>query len=145
MSPASSSLDATSKRLLAALALAILISVVILARSFINVFSPSEQISPQTQQSARDPAKTVSSVTEPQWISPQQSHNHAEQPADKESPFKDSVFGTPKNDAAVRKEMVHMQAENLRAMVKQNKLPKAYGDLTTERIDEMEKNGIIIE
>lgn len=145
MSPASSSLDATSKRLLAALALALVISVVILTRSFINVLSPPEQTSPQTQQSVQAPTKTVSSVAEPQWISPQQSRSSAEQPADKESPFKDGDFGAPKNDAAVRKEMVHMQAENLRAMVKQNKLPEAFGHLTTEQIDEMEKNGIIIE
>jgi hypothetical protein len=41
--------------------------------------------------------------------------------------------------------MVHHQAEDLRSMVKQNKLPAGYGHLTLEQIDEMEKNGIVIE
>jgi hypothetical protein len=145
MSPASSSLDATSKRLLAALALAVLISVVILTRSFINALSPPEDKSIETRQSAPDPAKKVTAAAQPEWITPQQSHPGDGQRADMGSPFKNSDFPTPKNDAAARQEMVHRQAENLRAMVRQNKLPKSFGHLTTEQIDEMEKNGIIIE
>jgi hypothetical protein len=41
--------------------------------------------------------------------------------------------------------MVHHQAEDLRSMVKQNKLPEALGHITLEEIDEMEKNGVVIE
>lgn len=145
MSPASSSLDATSKRLLAALALAILISVVILTRSFFNALSPSEDKSIETQQSTPNPAKKVTAVAQPEWTTSQPSHPGDGQGADRGSPFKNSDFPTPKNDAAVRKEMVHNHAEDLRAMVKQNKLPKSFGHLTMEQIDEMEKNGIVIE
>ena len=145
MSQASSSLDTMSKGLLAALALAILVSIVILTRSFISVLSPSEQTTVQTQQSAQEPARTVSSGTESEWISSQQSRSSAEQSADQVSRFKHDGLSNPRNDAAAREAMVHMQAENLRNLARQNKLPEAYGNLTPKRIDEMEKNGIIIE
>jgi hypothetical protein len=145
MGAPSSSLDTTSKCWLAALALAILISTVILTRSFINAFSPPEDKSIETQQSAQDSTKKVTVAAQPEWITLQQSHPGDRQRADMGSPFNDSDFPKPKNDAAVRKEMVHKQAEQLRAMVKQNKLPEVYGHLTMEQIDEMEKKGIMIE
>lgn len=48
-------------------------------------------------------------------------------------------------DAATNKAFVHQQAETFRAMVIKNKVPGGLGDLTLEKIDEMEKNGIIVE
>ena len=66
--------------------------------------------------------------------------------------FSRSVFSSDNKDRTVRKkddaaikEVVHHQAEYLRSLVKQNKLPDAYGHLTLEQIDEMEKNSILIE
>ena len=145
MGAPASSLDATSKCWLAALALAILISTVILTRSFINAFSPSEDKSTEAQQSAQDSTKEVTVTTQPEWTTLQQSQPGDRQRVDMGSPFKDSDSPKPKNNATVRKEMVHKQAEQLRAMVKQNKLPDVYGHLTIEQIDQMEKKGIMIE
>ena len=140
---AAPSIDATSKRWLTVLALAIVASVAILAYSFLKALSPLEEKSVKTQQPATDQAQEVPTGDQEAWNHPQQFQAVQEQP---------TVTSFPPSDAEVRKKkeaarvaMVHHQAEDLRSMVKQNKLPAGYGHLTLEQIDEMEKNGIVIE
>jgi hypothetical protein len=55
------------------------------------------------------------------------------------------VAGMRKDDPAVGQSMDHVQMENLRRMVRENKLPKAFGRLTLDQIDEMEKDGTLIQ
>ena len=45
----------------------------------------------------------------------------------------------------VSQSMVHVQMENLRRMVRDDKLPQAFGRLTLEQIDKMEKEGALIQ
>lgn len=140
---AAPSIDATSKRWLTLLALAIVASVAILTRSFLKALSPLDEKSVKTQQPATDEAREVRTDSPEAWNHPQQFQAVQEQP---------TVTSFPSSDAEVRKKkeaaraaMAHHQAEDLRSMVKQNKLPEAFGQLTLEQIDEMEKNGIVIE
>ncbi len=144
MSPALS-LDTTSKRWLTVLAVAVVISIIMLTRSFISAFSRPEAMNPETQKTAAAPAVTASTTAEPEWNLLSQSPGSTVQHIHPDSSSETSDFGRPKRDAAIRKEQVHKQAQDLRSMVKQNKLPKSFGHLTTEQIDEMEKKGIIIE
>lgn len=140
---AAPSLDASSKRWLTVLALAIVASVAILAYSFLKTPSPLEEKIVETQQPATDQAQKVRTGDQGTWNHPQQFRAVQEQP---------TVTSFPPSDAEVRKKkeatrvaMVHNQAEQLRALVKQDKLPEAFGHLTLEQIDEMEKQGIVIE
>ena len=145
MSTPSSSIDATSKRWLTVLAVAILASVVILTRSFLNVLSPPQEKSAEAQQPASDQMKQVHVNDQEAWSRPQHFQAVQEQPAATSFPSTASDAGMRKKNEAAAKEMVHKQAEQLRAMVRQNKLPDAYGHLTLEQIDEMEKEGVTIQ
>lgn len=145
MTTGSHSLDPVSKRWLTVLAIAMLISIIVLARSFINAFSPPQSVKTDLQSSAQTPSAASTTPATSQWNGPSPFSSSDQQPIHIQSSFKRTESATPQNDAAARKEMVRVQAENLRTMVKQNKLPKSFGNLTLEKIDEMEKNGIIIE
>lgn len=139
MSAPVSSIDATSKRWLAALALAILASVVILTRSFINALSPPPEKIVAAQPPALNETKAVRTSGQEGWGRPQE--------LQRTSPFPsaNSDATVRKKDEAIHKELVHKQAETLRSMIKQDKLPDAYGHLTLEEVDEMEKNGETIQ
>lgn len=142
---ATPSIDATSKRWLTVLALAIVASVAILAHSFLKALSPLDEKSVKTQQPATDEAKEVRTDSPEAWNHSQQFQTVQEQPATTSFPSRDSGTEARKKSEAARQAMVHHQAEYLRSMVKQNTLPGGYGHLTLEQIDEMEKNGIVIE
>jgi hypothetical protein len=45
----------------------------------------------------------------------------------------------------VRQKVVHEQAEYLRNLISQGKLPDTTGNLTKEQVDEMERKGITLE
>jgi type IV secretory pathway VirB10-like protein len=140
---AAPSIDASSKRWLTVLALAIVASVGILAYSFLKAVAPLEKKSMETQQPATDHAQEVRTGDQEALNHPQPFQAAQEQPT--VTSFPPSVAEMRKTKEAARMAMVHRQAEDLRSMVKQNKLPAGYGHLTLEQIDEMEKNGIVIE
>ena len=145
MSTAFGSRDTASKGWLAALALALLISIVIVVRSFVSAFSTPDQVNLPAQQAAQVPSSsmvTVDTSAEPEWSTPSPASTTVPKHI---PPVKREEFTSPKQAAAIRQAMVHQQAQNLRAMVKQNRLPRSFGHLTLEQIDEMEKNGIVIE
>ncbi len=146
MSTTVSSVDATSKRWLVALAVAFLAAVAVLIYSFISAFSAPEKSDAKTQPAVTDKPGEVRIVHQPEWSRPQAFHAVEEPPATTSPlPSADSDATKPKQDEAAREQMVHQQAEYLRSLVKQNKLPKAYGHLTVEKVDEMEKKGIVIQ
>jgi hypothetical protein len=141
-----SSMDTMSKRWLTALGLAVLVSIAILTRSFIDVLSPPQEKSDTAQQPLRGDAGESSTKSESTWSIPPEARafDNRQNPP--------SVFPTDKRDKTVRKKddaaikaAVHQQAESLRALVKQHRLPHAYGSLTLKQIDEMEKNNILNE
>jgi hypothetical protein len=146
MSAVSSSIDATTKRWLVVLAAAILASIAILTHSFIRVLAPPPEESVTTQPPVADAAREVRTSRQEEWSRPQQFRAFEEQPATANHfSSNNSDPAQRKKDKAARQEMAHIQAENLRSMAKQNNLPKAFGHLTVEQINEMEKKGIIIE
>ena len=137
------SFDTASKCWLAVLATAFLASVAILAHSFIKASSPPAESSATVQQPASEGTKEVRTPNKPDWSFP------APRPVVKgqritagTDPFRspDSDTAKRQKDAAA-KQLVHRQAEALRTMVKQDKLPEGLGNLTLEQIDEMEKKG----
>ncbi|HUI08171.1 MAG TPA: hypothetical protein VL486_14315 [Verrucomicrobiae bacterium] len=139
-------MDAASKRWLVALAIVLVIAVVALTRSFINAFSPAAQNNVAGQPGATHGQGEVRTISQPEWIHPQEFRAVEEQHAATGPLMSDSREATTsKQNETVREEMVHKQAECLRTLVNQNKLPAAYGHLTLDRIDEMEKKGIVIE
>ena len=146
MSTTGKTMDAASKRWLAALAIAFLAAVAVLTHSFINVLSPPERSDAKTRQVVTDRPEEAHALHQLEWSRPQEFHAVEAQHATT-SPFasNDSDAAKRKKDEAVREEMVHQQAESLRSLVKQNKLPEGYGHLTVEQIDEMEKKGIVIQ
>jgi hypothetical protein len=141
-----SSIDATSKRWLAVLALVFLGSAAFLAHSFIKALSLPGEDGATTQQSASVSTGESTTRSEPAWILPPEARVVDDRQTlasvvssdNKEKPVR-------KRDDAAAKEAARSQAEYLRTLVKQNKLPDVYGHLTVEQIDEMEKKNILIE
>lgn len=66
------------------------------------------------------------------------------QAARQDSPF-DRQIVAPKSRDQVQKEMARQQADYLRKLIANGKLPAGLGNLTKEDVDEMEKNGIVIQ
>ena len=146
MSAPVSSIDAASRRWLAVLALVFLASAAFLAHSFIKALSLPGEDGATARQPARESAGEAPIRSEPVWILPQEARTVDDRQTTTNVFSSDNKDRTvrKKDDAAI-KEVVHHQAEYLRSLVKQNKLPDAYGHLTLEQIDEMEKNSILIE
>ena len=84
---------------------------------------------------------------EPVWDSTPQPGGKRERSqvaAGRVDPFDGQVTAV-QPDAAARQEMVHKQAEYLRKIMVNGRLPAGLGHLTKEQVDEMEKKGIMIE
>ncbi len=140
------SLDTDSKRWLAVLGAACLVSMAMLGHSFMNALSPVEENSVTIQKPAAttDEARTRS---EPAWSAPQQiaaTENH--EAAVRVSPFdgKNRLL-TKKDEIAAQQEEVHRQADYLRKLIADGKLPAGLAPLTKEQVDEMERNGETIQ
>jgi hypothetical protein len=146
MSAIPSALDTASKRWLAVLAVVFLASVALLARSFLNAsFSPEEKtITIEPRASGR--TEPVSTRSEPAWdrlqAVPEAEPN---QPDGRASPFAALSAAKARDNPALIQERVHQQAEYLRKLIADGKLPESLGPLTKEQVDEMEKKGILIE
>ena len=146
MSASASSIDASSKRWLALLALVFLASAAFLAHSFIKAMSSPNEDGVTAEQPARENAAKAPTRSEPAWSFPQEARVFDDRrAATGVSPSDNKDKTVPKGDDAAIKEVVRHQAEYLRTLIKQNRLPSAYGNLTLEQIDEMEKNNILIE
>ena len=151
MSLSTWSLDTDSKRWLAVLAAACLVSVAMLAHSFMKALSPAEENSAAVQKPATAATNEARTRSEPAWTSPQQiaaTENHEE--AIRVSPFdgKNKLL-TKKDEVAAQQAAqqaeVHREADYLRKLIAAGKLPVGYGHLTKEQVDEMEKNGETIQ
>jgi hypothetical protein len=139
-------LDTAAKRWLALLAVAFVVSVGVLMHSFFAVLSPPEQ-TVVAQRPAAEAAEPVHVRSEPVWNSPPRMGTTEETPAPpvRVSPFAAQDAARVSNDPIAARNRVHLQAEYLRKLIADGKLPRGLGDLTKEQVDEMEKKGILIE
>ena len=148
MSATRQSVDATSKLWLTVLAVAVLASIATLIHSFIKATAPPEEIvSVTAREPTAAPTAAAPASAEPAWSFPDparvaQGQSQPETPG--VEPFSPSSNSAPKRQTedAASKAMIHQQAETFRDMVKQNKVPGGLGDLTLEKVDEMEKNNV---
>jgi hypothetical protein len=144
MSAISWSLDTPAKRWLAILAGVFLLSLAVLMYSFITALTAREQIT-VAQPPAAKVSEPVHVRTEPAWDSAQPIETVKQtSAADRVSPFDNQKPPPTKRDPVVYQQMVHRQAEYLRTLITNGKLPPGLGNLTKEQVDEMEKNGEII-
>lgn len=138
--------DTSAKRWLAVLAASVLASVVFLERSFMNALAPEES-AVTVQPSTSSGTEQVQSRNEPAW-----NNNHAEVQVQEESPIVNRVSPfdnqrpktAPKNDPVAHQQIVHQQCDYLRQLIAAGKLPKGFGNLTKEQVDDMEKKGVTI-
>lgn len=136
-------LDTASKRWLAVLAAACLVSMAVLMHSFFNALSPQDEHAVTAQPPARVETQLVRPGIEPARNSPQASGASQEDqvaPAARISPFE-----AQDATAQAYREEVHKQAEYLRKIMVNGKLPACFGSLTKEQVDEMQKKGITIQ
>jgi len=140
-------MDTASRRWLIALAIAFFVAAAMLTHSFMNAFSAPERGDAKVQPVGADRPEEIHTVSQPEWIHPQEfqgvEQRHA--PTDDAITSDSRDTTTREKSETLREKMVHKQAESLRSLVKQNKLPAAYGHLTLDQIDDMEKKGIVIE
>jgi len=132
-----------SKRWLAILAVTAVASVIFVAYSFIQTLSPPVPtvVAPQKP----TPAPTGEAVTrsEPNWNTAQVVPG-SQAAATHADPFAAQYAAAAAHDPVVHQRDVHRQAEYLRNLISQGKLPQGLGSLTKEQVDEMEQKGIII-
>jgi hypothetical protein len=139
------STDDGSKRWLLVLAVMAAASVIFLVYSFIKAQSPPEQSVVAPQKPA--PAEEAVTRSEPDWngAAAGQVAEGSQAPASRPDPFAAQNAAAAKNDPVVFQKAVHQQAEYLRKLISEGKLPGGYGNLTKEQVDEMEKKGLLIE
>ena len=143
MSAFLSSLDASSKRWLIVFALAAVVTIGVLAHSFLSALAPPKEVV-KPQPFPVTVGRTYTS-SQPAWDSAQQNrstgypNNIPPAPSSGHNP--PAALATPTNWVKV----VHMQAEDLRKKVVESKDPDDVKQRTLERIDEMEKNGLLIQ
>ena len=141
-----SSIETSSKCWLALLGLVFLVSVLFLARSFMKVIFPPRENPVMVQQPQGEGAEKTYNKNELVWSSPQEPRGFEDHRSSTlASALVTNDVMAAKRIEAAREEMVRRQAQSLRTMVKENKLPDGLGHLTLDRIDEMEKKGIVIE
>jgi len=141
------SLDTPAKRWLALLAVAFVVSVGVLVHSFFDTLFPQERKAEVAQPRASEVPEPVHVRTEPVWNSPPRMGAIEETPAPpvRVSPFAAQDAARVSNDPIAAQNRVHLQAEYLRKLIADGKVPKGLGNLTKEKVDEMEKKGILIE
>jgi hypothetical protein len=152
MSLSTWSLETDSKRWLAVLAATCLVSMVMLAHSFMNALSPADETGVTVQKPATAATDAARTRSEPTWGSPEQSpqqitviENH-EAAANRVSPFEGkNKLLTKRDEMLAQQAEVHRQADYLRQLIAAGKLPAGYGKLTKGQVDEMEKNGETIQ
>jgi hypothetical protein len=143
VSATSSSLDASSKWWLMVFAVAAVVTIVVLARSFFSALAPPQEVVNKLQQSP--PVRTVHAISQPVWDAGQQSRSTGYSDNIPPSPPSERKAGaawvTPTNWAGI----VHTQAEYLRKQAEESKDPSDVKRMALERIDEMEKRGVLVQ
>lgn len=145
------SMDSSSKRWLVALTTAAAASVAFVGYSFVKTLSPTESsvVAPQKPASARVEEPVTRS--EPDWngVTVGQAAEISRTAAVRPDPFAAQDAAAARaaaaNDPVANQQAVHREAEYLRNLISQGKLPESYGKLTKEKVDQMEKDGIMIE
>ncbi len=145
----SSSMDIRSMRWLIVLGAATLVSIVLLARSFVSTLFPSKEVTVAVSA----PARTEATVTrtEPDWHSAQavQTGPVSLTPASRPDPFAAKYAAEAKaaaaHDPVAHEQAVHQQAEYLRNLISQGKPTPGLGNLTMEQVNEMEQKGLLIQ
>jgi hypothetical protein len=141
-------MDADSKRWLAFLAVVAATSVIFMAYAFVKTLSPPEQSVTAPQIPTPAPTGELSARSEPDWNAAQ-ARQGAQAAPTREDPFAAQAAAAARaaaaNDPVARQQDVHRQAEYLRNLISQGKLPECFGKLTKEQVDEMEQKGITIQ
>jgi hypothetical protein len=146
MSALPQSLDTAFKRWFAVLAVVFLASLGILTRSFINASLPPAENAITVEPRAPRTTEQVTTRNEPAWDNLQAVHEvEPTHPDGRVSPFAALDAAEARDDPAKMQERVHQQAEYLRNLIVKGQLPRGLGHLTKERVDEMEKKGIMID
>ena len=114
-----------------------------LAHSFINTLSPPEEGVVVAEPQASEVTEQVRPRREVQWNNLPQFREHQDRQAGDQVSSFDSQDDAAKKQA--RQEVVHRQADELRKLIASGNLPEAYGNLTKEQVDEMEKEGVTIQ
>jgi hypothetical protein len=139
--------DDGSKRWLKVLAVAAAASVIFLTYSFVRALSPAQPSVVAPQKPTPAPTEEAVTRTEPDWngAAAAQVAEGTQAPVSRPDPFAAQNAAAAKNDPVVFRKAVHQQAEYLRKLIAEGKLPGGYGNLTKEQVDEMEKKGLLIE
>jgi hypothetical protein len=141
------SMDADSKRWLTFLAVTAAVSVVLAAYALVKTLSSPQQsvVAPQKPTPAQTEGTTANSGLD--WSTSPAGHG-SEAATTRVDPFaaQDAAAAkaAAKNDPVAAQQAVHREAEYLRNLISQGKLPGSYGNLTKEQVDQMEKDGIMI-
>jgi hypothetical protein len=147
MNAFSESIDNGSKRWLMVLGVAVSASIIYLAYAFVKTLLPTEPSVVLSQKPSPAPAEQAVTRSEPDWNSAQEVQR-AQAAATRTDPFAAqyaaAAKAAAKNDPVAAQQAVHREAEYLRTLISQGKLPGAYGNLTIEQVDQMEKNGVMI-
>jgi hypothetical protein len=148
-----SSIDKESKRWLLVLVATVAASVIFVVCSFLKILSPQPSLV-AAPKPARPPVQQPAPRTEPDWNALQAAG--ASQPAQasltvaaQQDPFAARYAADAKaaaaHDPVAHEKAVHHQADYLRDLISQGQLPKGFGNLTKEQVDEMEKKRVLIE
>jgi len=137
--------DTPAKRWLAVLTGAAVVTAAVLMQSMFNASTLPERAAEvkRPEVEAAEPAHTR---PEPEWKNPEPMAEMSKPvPPVNPSPFEAQDKATVANDPVAMQRRVHQQAEYLRGVIASGHIPKALGNLTKEKVDEMERKGLLIE
>jgi hypothetical protein len=145
MSAIPRSMDDGAKRWLAFLAVMGVASVILTVYAFVKTLSPPEPSVVAPEKPTLAPIETTVTRSEPDWNATQAGQRtQAATATTRADPFAAQDAAAARNDPVAAQQAVHREAEYLRNLISQGKLPGAYGNLTKEQVDQMEKNGLMI-
>jgi len=130
-----------NKNLLVVLGLALVFALTMLGYVVYRMLYAAEERSVAIETDSPAQVERTVTQTQSQWTPPPAPPSNLQRKA---APVDDDPAALPINKEARDRQIVHQQAETLRQMIRENRLPRSYGNLTLERVDEMEKKGICI-
>jgi hypothetical protein len=139
-----SSLDASSKRWLTAFAVAAVVTIGVLAHSFLSALAPPKEVADKPQQSPLVRVGKTYTSSQPTWNSAQQNRS---------TEYPNNIPPTPPSERYATTpvtptnwgDVVHVQAEYLRELVRRNGNRDGSNAVTEADIAEWEKNGMLIQ
>jgi hypothetical protein len=146
MSAISKLFDTTTKRWLAVLAAAVLLSGAVMAHSLIGAFFPaSEEPTVTVELPARVVTQPVVSRAEPVWNENSKPSTDASVDGQTVPPVRTSPFAAEENEKQQAQQALQTQAKYFQQVMVNGKLPASLGSLTKEQVDDLQKKGLIIE